>query len=69
MNGTRALQSLRYSAASQAWASSPSLVVPLGTSAPYYDGLRLAVSPSGAATLAWQQEIGADNRIQRARLR
>lgn len=69
VNGTRALQSLRYSAASQAWASSPSLVVPLATNAPYYDGLRLAVSPSGAATLAWQQEIGADNRIQRARLR
>jgi hypothetical protein len=69
VNGTRALQSLRYSAASQAWASGPSLVVPLGTTAPYYDDLRLAVSPSGAATLAWQQELGSDSRIQRARLR
>jgi hypothetical protein len=69
VNGTQALQSLRYSAVSQAWASSPTLVVPQGSSATYYDGLSLAVSPSGAATLAWQQELGSDNRIQRARLR
>jgi hypothetical protein len=65
----QALQSLRYSALSQGWASSPAEVMPVsGGPVPGTD-LQLAVSPSGAATLAWKYALSGNKMILRARLR